>query len=172
MSAATVVALVIALGTLGVTYWLGVRRFDHERTLADVEDARSVLAKGAQELWHMKNTMRDQLTAFAKPLGTGKAWPADFGQRIGALEVRRDAVEAELDVLRIRFAEQRAVVVAYTGAFEEVKGLISVYIIAHGGQADRESYFEATKRSEAFDRCRNEYLKAAQKAVGVDLSDG
>jgi hypothetical protein len=166
-----VAGLAVAVGP-GVTYWLGVRRFDHEQKLADQQDARAVLVQGAEALWVMKNTMRDQLTAFDKALRDGADWPEDTLDRIGELEAKRDAVEAALDVLRIRFAGSNSTVTAYTEAWKAVKGVITVYFLAsqesdHG----REPYNEAMGLSFDFDRKRDEYLSAAQRAVGVALSD-
>jgi hypothetical protein len=163
-----VAALAVIVGPV-TAYKLGVRRFAHERTLADQEDARSILAEGARELWRMKQVMRDQLTDLEEPLTSGENWPGDFGERIGALEERRDAVEAALDVIRIRFAKEHPVVTAYGDAWKAVRGLISVYVIARRDQGSRENYREAWECSEEFDRCRDTYLAAAEKAVGVEL---
>lgn len=163
-----VAALAVVVGPV-IAYKLGVRRFSHERTLADQADARLILAEGARELWRMKQVMRDQLTDLEKPLTSGENWPADFGERIGTLEEHRDAVEGASDVIRIRFAKEHAVVTVYTDAWEAVRGLISTYVIARQDRGSRENYREAWERSEEFDRCRDAYLAAAEKAVGVEL---
>lgn len=168
VSLGTILGLIISSLVLVGTVGLGLLRFNHERKLADREDARKVLADAARELWRMKQTMRDQFTVLGKSLSSG-SWPSDFQTRIGQLETRRDAVEAELDVLRIRFAKERPIVVAYAAAWETVKGLISMYMANHGGRGSREAYDETFKQSEVFDDCRADYLAAAQKAAGLDL---
>jgi hypothetical protein len=163
------VAVAVSASTLIVTYRLGVRRFEHERALDDRSDARSILVEGARELWRMKQVMRDQLTDLGAPLRSGENWPTDFGERIGTLEERRDALEAALDVIRIRFAKERSVVVTYTGAWKAVRGLITVYVITRSDQGNRESFREARECSEEFDHYQDAYLVAAEKVVGVKL---
>jgi hypothetical protein len=78
---ALIVSGVAAAGSVGTaiaTYKLGVRRFTHERELADTADARSILAEAALQLGRMKGTLKNALTVFQRPLETGEDWPVDF----------------------------------------------------------------------------------------------
>jgi hypothetical protein len=168
VSLGTILGLIISSLVLVGTVGLGLLRFKHERKLADQEDARKVLADAARELWGMKQTMRDQFTVLGESLSSG-TWPSDFQTRIGQLETQRDAVEAELDVLRIRFAKEQPIVVAYAAAWKAVKGLIGMYMAGYGGRGSREAYAEAFKQSEVFDDRRDDYLAAAEQAAGLDL---
>lgn len=159
-----IVSVLVLIGTVV----LGLLRLKHERRLADREDARKVLAEAARELWRMKQTMRDHFEAMSNALSTGVRRD-DFGTRIRDLEDRRDAVEGELDVLRIRFPKERDIIVAYTAAWEAVISLISFYMADTGGHGSRETPDEALKVSEGFDDRRTEFLAAAQKAAGAKL---
>lgn len=168
MSLGTSLGLIVSVFVLLGTVTLGLLRFKHERQLADQTDARKVLADAARELWRMKQAMRDQFGPLGSSLSTGD-WPKDFSARIGELEVRRDAVEGELDVLRIRFAKEQTVVVAYAAAWKAVIGLIGMYMAGYGCPGNRDAFHEARKHNEVFDDRRAEYLAAAEKAAGVGL---
>ena len=161
------VAVLISAGTLIVA--LG--RFRHERKMEDRKDARSTLADGALELGRMKAVMKETLTDFQAPLRGGADWPVDFGDYIGVLEHAREALESALAATRIRFPQGAEVVVELNGAWESVRSLISVYVIAHGDRASDpdKDWHEAWDFSEAFDRHKEAYLDAAQKAAGVKL---
>jgi len=109
-----------------------------------------------------------QFTVLGPALLTGN-WPDDFGGRIGALEQGRDLVEAELDILSIRFEDGGPVAANYRAAWESVKSLISVYMASSGGRGSAEAQTEALKISEEFDACRTSYLDAARKTAALDL---
>jgi hypothetical protein len=137
-----VAGLAVVVGP-AVTYWLGVRRFDHERRqdaakfaherrITDLADVRSALSGGALALHMAKETMRDNLTEFDQPLSSGEDWPDDFGERIRELERRRDEIEAALAALQIRLVEAEPVVVALSEAWKTLRSLISLYTIAYG----------------------------------------
>jgi hypothetical protein len=171
MGAPEIIAGVAALAAAGTglgTYVLGSKRLTHERGLADRADARTVLAAAAVELWKAKQTMRDQYTRIESALRTGTA-PEQFRDDIARLETRRDDLERSLDVLRIRFGAEHAVVTTYAAAWEASKGLISLYMTGVGGQGNAEGSRELLEQAETFDGHRADYLTAAQKTVGTRL---
>jgi hypothetical protein len=90
----TTIGLAIALGTLLVTLWLGLSRLRHERTLADLQDARSILAEGAAELKGINDSL-DQLYQQLTPIIVFRE--AKPQMAVGALleEARRPFGEAE-----------------------------------------------------------------------------
>lgn len=164
------VAALAAAGTGVGTYVLGAKRLTHERRLADRADARDVLGRAAVELWKAKQTMRNQYTRIESTLRTGTP-PEQFRDDVAQLEARRDDVEGSLDVLRIRFGAEDAVVVAYAAAWEATKGLISLYVSGVGGSGSgrREASRELLEQAETFDGHRADYLAAARKTVGARL---
>ncbi len=119
----------------------------------------------------MKAVMKETLTDFQVPLRGDADWPVDFGDYIRALEEAKEALESALAATRIRFRQGAEVVVELNGAWESVRSLISVYIIAHGdrGTDPDKDWHEAWNFSEVFDRHKEAYLNAAQKAAGVKL---
>lgn len=173
-----VAALAVVVGPF-VSYWLGVRRFAHERELDDRADARSTLAQGALELGRMKTVMKKALGAFDGPLAGRGDWPSDFGDYIAKLETAKEAVESALAGIRIRFRDGDAVVNEFDGACSAVTSIISVYWIARGDEfgggspnESREDSREAWELSQKFDDHKAAYLAAAQKVVGVELGNG
>ncbi len=181
VSLGTVLGLVVSVLALVGTVAVGLLRFRHERKLADRADARSILAEGALELGRTKGTAKDALTAFSRPLETGKDWPDNFGAEIGNLETAVEALESALAAIRIRFEQDTSIVEELAGAVAKTRSLISVYFIASRADAgggrrrerqdrrDHDDYTEVIELSEAFDEHRNAYLAAAQKVVGVAL---
>jgi hypothetical protein len=161
------IAVLVSAGTLIVA----LQRFRHERKMEDRRDARSTLADGALELGRMKAVMKETLTDLQTPLRGAADWPVDFGDYIRALEQAKEALESALAATRIRFPQGAEVVVELNGAWESVRSLISVYVIAHGdrGSDPDSDWHEAWNLSEAFDQHKEEYLDAAQKAAGVKL---
>lgn len=178
MNLVSVLSLVISVAAVVATVTIGLLRFRHERKLADREDARNTLAGAARELGRVKSMMRDALTAFDQPLGTGEDWPEDFWDHMRRLETAAESVEAERDLAKIRFATETAVVEALEGATKTLRGLISVYFLAHQHRGtkwerrrdQKEDQREAMMLSQAFDRHRDDFLAAAQRVVGVDLA--
>lgn len=132
MSLATILGLVVSLLAVIATVAIGALRFRHERKLADIGDARSILAEGALELGRMKSVMKDALTKFAKPL-TGKGeWPPDsLGDVVTQLE----------------------------GAYDAARSVITVYGLANGTEADDDhsDYAEALMLSTNLDSRKNTY---------------
>jgi hypothetical protein len=172
-----VAAVAVVVGPF-VSYWLGVRRFAHERELEDRADARSTLAQGALELGRMKTVMKKALAAFDGPLAGRGDWPSDFGDYIAKLETAKEAVESALAGIRIRFRDGDAVVNEFDGACSAVTSIISVYWIARGDEfgggspnESREDSREAWELSQMFDDHKAAYLAAAQKVVGVELGN-
>ncbi len=170
-----VAALAVVVGPT-VSYWLGVRRFAHERELDDRADARSTLAQGALEMGRMKSAMKEALTDFKEPIAGRGDWPVDFRDYIGRLETAKEALESSLAVIRIRFRDGDAVVNELEGACSAVTSIISVYWIARGDEFgggspndSREDSREAWELSQKFDDHKAAFLAAAQKVVGVEL---
>jgi len=167
--ASLIVAGVAALGSIGAVV-VGFRRLRLERELADRRDARNILGDAARELWRLKQAMRDQYGPMTDGLRTGNPVP-EYGTRISSLEERRDAVEGELDVIRIRFANDRAVVATYLEAWKAVKGLLSIYMSDIGGPGSADAVRDAHAISETFDTARDRFLAAAERSVGAKLDE-
>ncbi len=174
-------AVVVSGATLLVTYRLGIRRFNHERELADRADARSTLAAGALELGRMKGVLMDSLATFTRPLQTGEGWPDDFDLEIEKLDTAIEALQSVLAGVRIRFEQGSKVVVELDLSVGMAQWHKDLYFRARtsdvaGGKGrerpegqDRDDYGEAMKLSIEFDMHRDRYLAAAQRVVGVDL---
>ncbi len=183
MSLGTVLGLIVSVLVLVATVVLGLLRFKHERMLDDRADARSTLAEGVLELGRLKSVMKDAFTTFTKPLETGEGWPDKYGEEISKLERAAEALEAALAGVRIRFKQDSDVVVELDAALAASRSLITVYFLARGDdlaggnrrerleQKGREDYSEAMQLSVDFDKHRDAFLAAAQKVVGVALTD-
>jgi hypothetical protein len=177
-----VAALAVVVGPVGA-YMLGVRRFAHERELDDRNDARSILAEGALELGRMKSVMKDALSKFRHSLNTGEDWPDDFGEEIGRLEKGAEGLEQALAGVRIRFEAGSPVIEELHAARIAARKVLITYALArHSDQAGghrreqldrkgRDDTIEVMDASVEFDQCRDAYLAAAQKVVGVKLGD-
>lgn len=180
--ASLIVSSVAALASVGgaiITYRLGVRRFDHERELADRADARTVLADGGLELGRMKGTLKDALSVFKEPLEGNGDWPVDFPDEIAKVETAADALEAALVRVRIRFEKETRIVKEMIAAHEDVRTLLTRYVQARkrdnapGGRKEPEKDFEAVwTTSLDYDARVVGYVEAAQCAVGAELGNG
>lgn len=178
MSAGTILGLIVSVAALIATVVVGLLRFRHERKLADIADARSILADGALELGRTKGVLRDALTAFKGPLEGQGDWPNDFASEIGKLEAAADALEAALVGVLIRFAEGSRVAKEMAAAHKDVRQLIVKYVQAYqrdqSGRARKEpeeDFSPVWETSLDFDARRAGYLEAAQRAVGVELQE-
>jgi hypothetical protein len=178
VSLGTALGLIVSLLALVATMVVGLLRFKHERMLDDRADARLTLSAGALELGRMGIALKDALTAFTQPLETDEGWLDDF--EIGMLETAAEALQSSLAGVRIRFKQDSDVVLGLDGALAATQSLMDFYFraresnIAGGGrreQRDRSDYSEAMTFILEFHRHRDDYLFAAQKVVGVDLSD-
>lgn len=178
VSLVSAITLGVSVAAVVATVTMGLLRFRHERKVADREDARSTLAGAAGELGRVKSAMRDALTAFDQPLGTGEDWPEDFWDHMRKLEAAAESLEGERDAARIRFAAETAVVEALGGATKALRSLLTVYFLAHQHRGpkwedrreQKEDQREAMTLSQEFDRYRDDFLGAAQRVVGVELS--
>jgi hypothetical protein len=168
-----------SIGAVGVTYRLGVRRFDHEHKMEDRSDARTVLTEAALELGRMKSKMKDVLTTFSKPLETGEDWPDDYLDEISKLERATEALEAALAAVLVRFKQAEDVSTELQAAVDDVRSLMAVYFLAEKDgdrrrdrrerRNEEDDHSEALKFSTSFDAHRDAYLAAAQRMVGVQL---
>lgn len=164
----SLLALIISGGTLITAMF----RFRHERQLEDRRDARSILAEGALELGRMKGVMKDALGKFEKALTGKEPWPPDTKLQINAMEIAEEALESALAAVRIRFAHNDEVVTRLVGAHDSARSALAIYWAAAGTEPDDDhtDYAEAIKFGTLFDSCKDTYLIAAQKAVGVKLA--
>jgi hypothetical protein len=171
VSLATVLGLVVSLLAVIATVAVGAIRFRHERKLADIADARSILAEGALELGRMKSVMKDALTKFEKPLTGKSAWPPDSLDEIRRLELAAEDLESALAAIRIRFPHDGDVVTQLESAYDAARSVITVYGLADGTETDDDhsDYAEALMLGTNFDSHKDTYLITAQNAVGVQL---
>jgi hypothetical protein len=172
VSLATVLGLVVSLLAVVVTVAVGALRFRHERKLADIADARSILAEeGVLELGRMKSVMKDALTKFEKPLTGRGEWPSDSLDEIRKLELAAENLESALAAVRIRFQHDSDVVTQLEGAYDAARSVITVYGLANGTEADDDhsDYTEALMLGTNFNSRKDTYLITAQNAVGVQL---
>lgn len=165
------VAAVGSVGAVLTTYRLGIKRFDHERELADTADARSTLAEGALELGRMKGVMKDTLAKSEKALKGEEPWSPDTKEHINAMEVAEEALESALAAVRIRFAHDDEIVTRLEGAHDSARSALITYWMAAGTEPDDDhtDYAEAIKFGTLFDSHKDAYLIVAQKSVGVKL---
>jgi hypothetical protein len=160
-----------------VAWRLGVERFKHEREQADRSDGREVLAAGALALGQAKGTMKDALTLYEKGLNSGKPedWPLkdEFYAQLRELEAAKEKLESALAAVRIRFKQTADVVTELAGAVEKLGSVIPVHWLAHQGRGAEEGdggdLTEAMSLSTEWDEHRDNYLAAAQVAVGSEL---
>jgi hypothetical protein len=176
VAAASAVAAIAAAGgaiAAAVVSWrLGVRRLEHEREQNDRADGRETLAAGALALAHAKSEMKTALTAYESGLNSNSEWPPydEFWAQLRKLEAQAEALEAALAAVRIRFDQGAPVVTELATAVAHLRSLITVYFLAHGDEdEDGQSLAEALALSEQWDKARDDYLAAAQAAVGVQL---
>jgi hypothetical protein len=178
VAAASAVAAIVAAGgaiAAAVGSWkLGIRRLEHEREQNDRADGRETLAAGALALAHAKSEMKTALTAYESGLNSNSEWPPyeEFWAQLRKLEAQAEALEAALAAVRIRFDQGAPVVTDMAAAVAHLRSLITVYFLAHGeddGDDDGQSLAEALALSEQWDKARDDYLAAAQAAVGVQL---
>jgi hypothetical protein len=171
VSLATVLGLAVSLLAVMATVGVGALRFRHERKLADIADARSILAEGALELGRMKSVMKDALTKFERPLTGRGDWPPDSLDQIRKLELAAEDLESALAAVRIRFQHDSDAVAQLEGAYDSARSVVTVYGLANGSEADEDhsDYAEALMLGTVFDSRKDTYLIAAQLAVGVNL---
>jgi HAMP domain-containing protein len=100
VSLTTVLGLAVSLLAVIATVAVGALRFRHERKLADIADARSILAEGALELARMKSVMKDALTKFEKPLTGQGEWPPDSLDEIHRLKLAVEDLESALAAVK------------------------------------------------------------------------
>jgi hypothetical protein len=177
---AAVAAILSAGGafTAAVVAWqLGIRRFKHERSQADREDARDVLAAGALALGRAKATRRKVHTNFRRPLGDlSERWPNDFVPELEYLLTAYEDLEAAVAPLRVRFDVSDAVVAEASCAVEDVNSLYQLYWRSHGRAFNQNRNRDASQDAvlaraliASYDAHENAYLAAAQQAVGAKL---
>ncbi len=171
-------AAVGSVGTAIGAYRLGIRRFAHERELADKADARKVLAEGALELGRMKSVLKYVLSVVQGPLQDGGDWPSNVNDVMARFEAAVDALEAALAMVSIQFEEESDVVTEFTAANEDVIRLKNLYRRAwkrersEGGRKEPGEDFEAAFQIGVdFDKHRKAYVAAAQGAVVVKLNN-
>ena len=178
VSLGTTLGLIVSVLALVATMVVGLLRFKHERMLDDRADARLILSAGALELGRMRAALTDALAAFDQPLETGEGWLDDF--EIEKLETAIEALQQSLAGVRIRFKQDSDVALGLDGALAATQSLRDFYFRAKESNAaggkrrelrDRSDHSEALDFVIEFDRHRDGYLSAAQKAVGVELSD-
>jgi hypothetical protein len=176
VAAASAVAAIVAAGgaiAAAVGSWkLGLRRLEHEREQNDRADGRETLAAGALALAHAKAEMKTALTICQSGLNSGQEWPPYdmFWAQLHKLEAQAEALEAALAAIRIRFDQDAPVVSTLAAVVANLRSLITVYLLAHEDHdEDGQSLAEALALSEQWDKARDDYLAAAQAAVGVQL---
>lgn len=167
------VAGVASVGSLAITYHLGIQRFDHERELADVADARSILAEAAVEL-HRATESLNLLRLFLEPAPMSRDEDPDNAQELiaSAAKCGRD-LETQLAAVRVRFKLSDPVAKSLGEALEAMLGLVNRYDRRHRGRKDtaslekREAFVHELRQE--FDGAATEFYEAAQNAVGSSL---
>lgn len=102
--------------------------------------------------------------------------PDNAGEVIEGVNVRGRAVETLLAGLRVRFDENAPVVANFDGAREAAQKLVwlyemSVFISIEDDRCRDQDWEESKTLCKRFDDYREEYLRAAQRAVGSSLPD-
>jgi len=175
MDAGTTIGLGIALGTLLVTLWLGRSRLKHERVLADLGDARGILAETAAEFKRLTGALDECKDALGDTVVQGIDAPSNAKDFVKQAWQHWHATETLQAGLRVRFADQAQVVTAAEKACETARELIFSFesFAAPKGTNPEfrhdEDWETLTGWYEDFIGHRDEYLKAAQIAVGSSL---
>lgn len=172
MNTGTVIALAIALGTLLVTLGLGLSRLRHERTLADLGDARSILAEGAAELKRigdsLGNLYRGLLPILLEADEEHKREAMDSLSK--CRETLRDA-QAVQGGLRIRFRKESFLVSSFdealNAAFQMTVEMEHLILFPKRDRLETEAQMRAAWVK--FGDRHDSYLTAAQRSVGSAL---
>ncbi|MDX6610378.1 MAG: hypothetical protein QOF85_2303 [Solirubrobacterales bacterium] len=169
----------MSVSALVATVVLGLLRFKHERKLEDARDARVILADGALELSRLKEALSRAQDAFGPALTTGKNWPEDEEGEFRTLDEHIGALDSAQAAVRIRFKSDDPVVASLDQAQATAHAIRSTYYLLDlrvrpQGDQIPDSYQQNMRDALAlhrqFDRYRNMFLEAAQKAAGVDLA--
>jgi hypothetical protein len=167
------VAGIASVGSLVITYRLGVQRFEHERSLADVADARSILAEAAVELHRATealNLLRVHIEA--APMARDED-PPDADKLIASADEHGRELETQLASVRVRFKPTDPVAQSLSRAVDSMLGLVNAYRRRHGGRKDtaslekREEKVTALRRD--FDEAAAAFYEAAQTVAGSIL---
>jgi hypothetical protein len=121
--------------------------------------------------------MKDALTLYEKGLNSGKPedWPPkdEFYAQLRELEVAKEKLELALAAVHIRFEQSADVVAELAGPVEKLGSVITVHWLAHQGRGAEQGgsgdLAEAISLSTEWDEHRDNYLAAAQAAVGSKL---
>jgi hypothetical protein len=174
MDAGTTIGLGIALGTLLVTLWLGYSRLKHERVLADLGDARSILAETAAEFKRLNDALDECKDALGDTVVQGIDAPTNAQTLVKRAWQHWHAIETLRAGLGVRFSDQERVVTTADEACKTARELIFGFESFAGPKAtnrdlQRDDWETLAGWHEGFINCRDEYLKAAQAAVGSSL---
>jgi hypothetical protein len=175
MDAGTTIGLGIALGTLLVTLWLGRSRLKHERVLADLGDARGILAETAAEFKRLTDAIDACKDALGDTVVQGVDAPSNAEDLVRRAWQHWHATETLRAGIRVRFSDQERVVTIADKACVTARQLIFSFESFAGPKGTnpefrRDDDWETLAgRYEDFIGFRDEYLKAAQTAVGSSL---
>ncbi len=175
MDAGTTIGLGIALGTLLVTLWLGRSRLKHERVLADLGDARGILAETAAEFKRLTDAIDECKDGLGDTVVQGVDAPSNAKDLVRQAWQHWHATETLQAGLRVRFSDQARVVTAADKACETARELIFRFESFADPKGTNPEFRHDDDWEilagwyEDFINCRDEYLKAAQIAVGSTL---
>jgi hypothetical protein len=174
MGASTIIGLSIALGTLVVTAWLGRARLEHERSLADISDARAVLADAAVELRRLGESLAELQAGLGSYRITGDMRPSNSDKLLEDASERFRDLQGGAMAVRIRLPEKHPALVELDAASEAAIDLLGKSRFLEFRPADGAPYRADAEQANAlmlkFMTARDAYLTQAQRAVGSLLA--
>ena len=167
------VAAIAAASSLAVNYRLGIRRFKHERSLADVADARSVLAEAAVEL-HRATGALNLLRLYIEPAPMDRDEdPENADELITSAREHGRRLETHQASVRVRFMLSDPVAESLSRALDSMLGLVFAYERRHRGRKDTASLEKREQKvlalREDFDNASTDFYEAAQQVAGSIL---
>jgi hypothetical protein len=166
----TIIGLAIAVGTLLVTLGLGLSRLRHERTLADLGDARSILAEGAAELKRIGDSLENLYGDLMPVIALREDHPEALDALMKCRETLREA-QAVQGGLRIRFPQESLLVASFDQALKEAFQMtLEVEHLIMFPKRDRpETEDQMHAAWLKFRERHDSYLTTAQRSVGSAL---
>jgi hypothetical protein len=169
-------AAAASIAAVWLTYRLGVRRFEHERRLSDIDNSRHVLDDAAAGMIRAESwlaTVRSHLGDYAQTQPGNVRAESPIVADSAALEDARDNLDALTARLLIRFGSGHELVKVYKSiALATLEIAYRVKLISEAYDAGAEVKSEEKPIEDAvrqFSLARESFALIAYRIVGVDL---
>jgi hypothetical protein len=161
----------VGITALLITLVLGMLRFRHERRLADLDDARTILADCALMMSRAANDVEALYYESAWEGALPDVHKKDADAVLEEIHERVKALEALLAAVRVRLRPSNPILVELAGAVDALKKFVRPLQIFQVGPADDLRGMARTEDMEElvnkFDRHRDAFLAAARDSVGA-----